>query len=68
MTIFKTMLVAAIAVCALVLATGCQPKGPAGKNQESVSKRAEESNKIIEQAQKRVHDSLAQAKKDAEKK
>jgi len=63
MTIFKTMLVAAIAVCALVLTTGCQPKSPAGKNQESVSKRAEESNKIIQESQKRVHDSLAEAKK-----
>jgi hypothetical protein len=67
MLIVRTVLVSMIAVFALVLTTGCQQKAPAGKSQESVLKRAEESNKIIKEAGQRVRDSLKEAKNQAGK-
>jgi hypothetical protein len=64
--VFKMMLVAAIAVCALVFSTGCQQKAPAGKKGETVEQRAESSQKIISESIKRVHDSMVEVKKEAQ--
>ena len=68
--VLKTMLVAVIAVCAVALSTGCQQKAPGGKTEETVGQRAEASQKIIQEAMKRVHDSTTEVKKEeqAEKK
>ncbi|HEX7511529.1 MAG TPA: hypothetical protein VF335_09530, partial [Chitinivibrionales bacterium] len=67
MIIFKTVLVAILTVSALVLTQGCQQKSSGEKTGESVGQRAEESGKIINDAMNRVHDSLAQAKKEMSK-
>jgi len=64
--VFKMMLVAAVAVCALVFSTGCQQKAPGGKTGETVGQRAQESQNIINESIKRIKDSTVEAKKEAQ--
>ncbi len=65
MNISRIILATALLGFALTLTMGCQQqKSTTGKTEQSIGDRAKESAKIVQEATKRIQDSLKQVKAD----